>query len=147
MRTKIFQKLGNWASLILLLGIFSCNDMGYDIINNAIYISEANDNILQKVMVDEKGSKAAVSVRTNQKASQDIVVHIEEDAAFLEEYNNKMGTSYVLLPSQYYELTDSEVTIASGTASANSIGVQIKPLPDEITSSGKKYAIPVSIKP
>lgn len=85
MRTKIFQKLGNWASLILLLGIFSCNDMGYDIINNAIYISEANDNILQKVMVDEKGGKAAVSVRTNQKASQDIVVHIEEDAAFLEE--------------------------------------------------------------
>lgn len=146
MRTKIFQKLGNWASLILLLGIFSCNDMGYDIINNAIYISEANDNILQKVMVDEKGGKAAVSVRTNQKASQDIVVHVEEDAAFLEEYNNKMGTSYVVLPSQYYELTDSEVTIASGTASANSVGIQIKPLPDEITSSGKKYAIPVSIK-
>lgn len=146
MKTKIFRKFRNWASLMLLLGVSSCNDMGYDVINNAIYISEANDNMLQKVMVDEKGGKASVSVRTNQKASQDIVAQIDLDAALLDEYNKKMGTSYVILPSEYYELSEQKATIAAGTASANSIGIQIKPLPEEIISSGKKYAIPVSIK-
>lgn len=146
MKTKIFRKFRNWASLMLLLGVSSCNDMGYDVINNAIYISEANGNMLQKVMVDEKGGKASVSVRTNQKASQDIVAQIDLDAALLDEYNKKMGTNYVILPSEYYELSDQKATIAAGTASANSIGIQIKPLPEEIISSGKKYAIPLAIK-
>lgn len=50
-----------------------------------------------------------------------------------------------MLPAEYYELSSNTVTIKTGMASANSVAVSIKPLPEEITSSGKKYAIPLSI--
>lgn len=147
MKTNILRNLPRWiGGILIFFGVAACNDMGYNVIDNAVYISEATDNMLQKVIVDETGGKASVSVRTNQKAAQDIMAVVEQDAVLLDNYNNKMGTAYEILPAQYYELSNKEVTIASGTASANSIGIRINPLPEEITSSGKKYAIPVSIK-
>lgn len=146
MNKEIFRKVLNALVVIAILGGFSaCNNAEYDIIDNAIYISEANKDMLQKVMVDERGGSASVSVRTNQKSEQEITVRIGEDQALLDEYNQKIGTTYIMLPSQYYELSSTTATIETGMSSANSVTLTIKPLPEEITSSGKKYAIPLSI--
>lgn len=130
---------------MLLGGTTSCDNAGYEVINNAIYVSEASESMLQKITVDDTGGKGTVSVRTNQKTGQKITVNIGQDQSLLDEYNKKVGTSYVMLPAEYYELSTSIATIESGMASANSVAVNIKPLPEEITGSGKKYAIPLSI--
>lgn len=133
------------VALLLLGGMTSCDNAGYEVIDNAIYVSEASESMLQKITVDDTGGKGTVSVRTNQKSGQNVTVNIGQDQSLLDEYNQKVGTSYVMLPAEYYELSSSTVTIESGMASANSVAVNIKPLPEEITGSGKKYAIPLSI--
>lgn len=95
MKTNILRNFPRWiGGILIFFGVAACNDMGYNVIDNAVYISEATDNMLQKVIVDETGGKASVSVRTNQKAAQDIMAVVELDAVLLDNYNNKMGTAY-----------------------------------------------------
>ena len=99
MRTRIFQKVCSAVALIVILGgLTACDNAEYDTIDNAIYISEASDDILQKVMVDETGGKASISVRTNQKSGQEIIARIGEDQNLLDEYNK------TLIPQHYYKI-------------------------------------------
>lgn len=146
MKTKISRTISNiLAGTIILWNLSACNNAEYGTIDHAIYISEANDNVLQKIMVDDKGGKATVSVRTNGLSSKDLNAKIGADQAFLDNYNQKVGTNYEILPEQYYTLTEKIAKINAGSASANSIEVTINPLPEKISGSGKKYAIPLSI--
>lgn len=146
MKTGIFRKLCSVVALIAIVGGFTaCDNAEYATIDNAIYISEASKDMLQKVTVDDSGGSASVSVRTNQKSSQNIVAQIGVDDVLLKNYNQKMGTQYEILPTKYYELSSRNANIIAGNSTANSIVITIKPLPEDITSSGKKYAIPISI--
>lgn len=146
MKTTIFRTIARYlCGATVLWGITACDNAGYGVIDNAIYVSEANNNMLQKIMVNENGGKATVSVRTNELTEQEITAKIGIDKALLENYNKKIGTNYVLLPAECYELSNNTVKIAAGAVSASSVDVTIHPLPDEIANSGKKYAIPLSI--
>lgn len=145
MKTNIFQKIQNLLVLVVLLGeLYACSNDKYEVIDNAVYVSEATKDILQKIMVDDKGGLATVSIRSNQKVGADVTVQLGIDKSLLDNYNNKMGTNYEMLPTEYYKLSSLSSNIKTGTA-ISSIGLQIKPLPENIVSSGKKYAIPVAI--
>lgn len=146
MKTKIFRTICKvFIGIILLWETTSCDNAGYGVIEHAIYLSEANEDVLQKVTVNENGGKATVSVRTNGQVDQDITAKIGVDQVLLDNYNKRVGTNYVLLPDTCYELGSNAAKIASGAVSATSVDVTIKPLPVEISNSGKKYAIPLSI--
>jgi len=146
MKTTIFRTICKvFVGTALLWEVTACDNAGYGVIGHAIYLSESNENVLQKVTVNENGGKATVSVRTNGKVERDVTVKIGSDQAFLDSYNKRVGTNYVSLPPEFYELGSDVAKIVSGSVSANSVDVTIKPLPDEIANSGKKYAIPLSI--
>lgn len=134
---------------LALGGLFylsSCQNAAYDVIENGVYISEAENGNLKKVTVDNTGGKATVTLRAAAASVNDTHISIgrasnEELAAF----NKRNGTSYVALPEGNYSISNTDVTLAGGKITAPSVEVSIKPLTEEQINSGDKYILPISI--
>lgn len=141
---KICLCLGLFLGELLLLT--ACHNAEYDSLENAVYISEAQEGNLKKVTIDETGGKATMTVRVASAYDEDIKVKIgtasEEELA---EFNKRNGTSYVALPTDNYVLPEQELTIKQGKITAPTIEVTIKPLTNEQINSGDKYILPLSI--
>lgn len=122
-----------------------CEDANKGVIDNAIYLSEANQSIDKKVSVDNKGGTATLTVRAGEIVSQKITAEFVRDTDLLDKYNKRNGTAYVALPADMYEIENPVVEISGGSVSAATTTVKIKPLTQEMIDSGDKYALPVSI--
>jgi hypothetical protein len=134
---------------LALGGLFyltACQNAAYDVIDNGVYISEAENSNLKKVTVDDTGGKATVTIRSAAASTSDM--HITVGAASAEDlatFNKRNGTSYVALPANNYVISNADVTLPVGKITAPSVEVQIKPLTEEQINSGDKYILPISI--
>jgi predicted heme/steroid binding protein len=129
-----------------MLYLTACQNAAYDVIDEGVYISEAENGNLKKITIDNTGGKATVTVRAAESCSNDMHVTIgtattDELAAF----NKRNGTSYVALPADNYSLSSSDVTLSKGKVTAPSVEVAIKPLTEDQINSGDKYVLPISI--
>jgi hypothetical protein len=144
---KIITKMS-----ILLCGIFiitsfaACNDAEYSVKKDVVFLSEAQNSNSKKIILDDKGGSASASIRISGIASKDIKATLGTDAEVLNAFNKRNGTSYELLSPEYYSFSDTQTIIKAGTTSAPSINLTIEPLPEKLANSGKKFAIPVTIK-
>lgn len=132
-------------SFMGMINLASCENAEKGAIENAIYVSEANQNIDKKVPIDDKGAVTTLTVRAANVVSSKIVVSFKKDESLLDNYNKRYGTNYKALPDNMYEIVDPVVEIAAGEVSALSTNVKFKPLTEEMTSSGDKFALPVVI--
>lgn len=133
------------AILALVMGslTIACQSE-YDIIENGVYLTDAQSAQAKHVTIDDKGASTQVSARLGAPAEQDVTVSYGFDAAALQTYNAKNGVDYQLLPEKYYSFSETQATIKVGEVSSAPVDLIIKPF-DEGVDATKKYAIPVSI--
>lgn len=124
----------------------ACDNANAPALDNSVFISEAADGTtMKKVTIGEEGGTAEFSVRTAEPIAQDasVTVGVTQDA--LDDYNHRNGTNYELLPADYYTLSDTQLTIKGGEVSTPAVRLTVKPLSTEMSQSGKKYAVPVTV--
>lgn len=133
------------AILALAVGSFTtaCQSE-YDIIENGVYLTDAQSAQAKRVTIDDKGTSTQVSARLGAPTEQDVTVNYGFDEAALQAYNAKNGVDYQLLPEKYYSFSETQATIKAGEVSSVPVDLIIKPF-DEGVDATKKYAIPVSI--
>lgn len=133
------------AILALAVGGFTtaCQSE-YDIIENGVYLTDAQSAQAKRVTIDDKGASTRLSSRLGAPAEGDVTVNYGFDAAALQAYNAKNGVDYQLLPEKYYSFSEAQATIKAGEVSSAPVDLVIKPF-DEGVDATKKYAIPVSI--
>lgn len=116
----------------------------YDIIDNGVYLTDAQSSSIKRVTIDNTGAKTAITSRLGALSEQDVVVNYGFDPQALIAYNRKNGTDYQLLPESYYSFSENQAIIKVGTISSEPVELQIKPF-DESIDVTKKYAVPVAI--
>lgn len=139
---KTIFKLG---VLTLAVGCFiaSCQSE-YDIIENGVYLTDAQSSSVKRVTVDDTGATTAITARLGALAEQDVLVNYGTDSQALAAYNKKNGTDYQILPEEYYSFSENEAVIKAGSIASAPVELKIKPF-DENIDATKKYAVPVSI--
>ncbi|MGR4838297.1 MULTISPECIES: DUF1735 and LamG domain-containing protein [unclassified Bacteroides] len=127
-----------------------CSNVDVDDVNaqtglpNAIYLDGVQSSPIKKVVVDEKGGEATFLPRAANLLTSDVKVDITVDEASLELYNKQYGTSYKVLPAEYYEIEKTSVTIKSGTVSTEPVKLVIRDGALTVNPSFK-YAVPVKV--
>lgn len=130
--------------LTLAVGLTIACQSEYDIIENGVYLTDAQSSQAKRVTIDDKGASTRLSSRLGAPAEGDVTVSYGFDAAALQAYNAKNGVDYQLLPEKYYSFSETQATIKAGEVSSTPVELVIKPF-DEGVDATKKYAIPVSI--
>lgn len=114
-------------------------------LENSVYIAEAESNMAVSVTLDEEAVSVPVTVRAMQPVSGDVRVGLAVDEAVLEAYNERYTQSYELLPEEFYRFDKTESVIPQAQVSAEPFVLELMPLSEELLTSGKKYAVPVTI--
>lgn len=116
----------------------------YDVIENGVFLTDAQKSQSKKVTIDDTGAKTVISSRLGTMMTTDVTVEYGTDATALQAYNQKNGTDYQLLPEKFYSFSESTTTIKAGEIGSSPTNLIIKPF-DETIDATKKYAIPVAI--
>lgn len=141
----MMKTIFKFGLLTLIMGCTSVSCQSeYDIIENGVYLTDAQSSSVKRVTVDDTGATTAITARLGALAEQDVSVSYGTDPQALVTYNFKNGTDYQILPESYYSFSEKEAVIKAGTIASSPVELQIKPL-DENIDVTKKYAIPVSI--
>lgn len=114
-------------------------------LENSVYIAEAESDMAVSVTLDEEAVSVPVTVRAMQPVSGDVRVGLAVDEAVLEVYNERYTQSYELLPEEFYRFDKTESVIPQAQVSAEPFVLELMPLSEELLTSGKKYAVPVTI--
>ncbi len=134
-------------ALFFAIQFVGCNDANYETINDSIYLANAAGNEISSIhVISEDGATLMFTVRKTRPAVSDISVNIEVDEYFLEQYNQRYGTDYKMLPKEVYSMESENVIIAQGNAASAVIPIQIKPFTEEMDKTGYTYALPIVIK-
>ena len=131
-------------SLLTLLFV-TCKNDTYDVINDAIYLFEAQSSQLKKISTDDQDHQFQIPVRASRPVREDVQVEIQIDEDFIDRYNEENGTELVLLPEAMYSLSSTHSEIFSGELNAEQIVLTVKGFPEEMSRNGASYAIPVKL--
>lgn len=131
--------------LTLAMGCFTASCQSeYDIVENGVYLSDAQSSPVKRVTIDDTGAKTLITARLGALSGGDVTVNFGSDPQALAAYNLKNGTDYQALPESYYSFSQTEAVIKAGNIASAPVELQIKPF-DENIDITKKYAVPVSI--
>ena len=83
-----------------------------------------------------------LAVTTRSGIKKEFQATVDVDASVLDEYNQKYGKNYLILPSSVYQVTSKSVTIPAGT---NTIQVPIQ-VNTSLLDETKDFVLPVKIK-
>ena len=122
-----------------------CSNAEYKPLDNSIYINGAAADPLRIITVGDASSTTSILVRSAAPAKQTITVNLAVQQSALDAYNKRNDANYVLLPAEFYTLSATSLKIEQGKVSTPELTVTIKPFTEELSKSGKKYAIPLSI--
>lgn len=114
-------------------------------LDNSVYIAEAETEKATAVMLDDAAVSVPITVRAAHPVDAEVQVSLSVDPSVLDAYNQRYTQSYELLPAGYYSFDKQETVIAASQVSADPIVMELKPLSTEMLTSGKKYAVPVTI--
>ena len=132
------------AILVAVGSLTTACQSEYDIIENGVYLTDAQSSQAKRVTIDDKGASTRLSSRLGAPAEGDVTVNYGFDAVALQAYNAKNGVDYQLLPEKYYSFSETQAIIKAGEVSSAPVDLVIKPFDEEVDAT-KKYAIPVSI--
>lgn len=103
--------------LTAVLLVAACNNADYGVVDNILYLPDAEQGESATMEVDGNVFDIPVTVRIAQKASEDIKVSLVFDPAILETFNKNNGTEYVHIPVEDLP-EDASVVIPAGEVSA-----------------------------
>lgn len=132
-----------YATALAVLSFSSCQQE-YSVIDNMVYLKDAERTSSKKLTVSDEGAETVLVSRLGQKADVDVNVEYAIAPSFVDEYNRVNGTDYLALPEEYCSFSESKSTIKAGEINSAPVTLSIRPLDDKIDPS-KKYAVPVSI--
>lgn len=116
-----------------------------DSLDNSVYIAEAEKEKAATVMLDDVAVTVPVTVRAAHPVEETVNVSLTVDPAVLDAYNARYTQSYEMLPAEYYSFDKKETTIEVSQVSGTPFVMELKPLSTEMLTSGKKFAVPVTI--
>lgn len=135
-------KLGILAMAVMAF-ISACQSE-YNIIENGVYLTDAQSSQSKRVTIDDTGATTGISSRLGAPAEQDVTIEYGTDPQALQSYNKKNGTDYQLLPDTYYSFSEISSVIKAGEVASTPVDLIIRPFDEKIDAS-KKYAVPVCI--
>lgn len=127
----------------------SCNDAEYSPLDGQAFIAQTDtrSNSYQTVTVGNNVVSADLNIRLSSVAKDNTAFAVAPDAAALDAFNKLNSTTYVLLPSDGYTITDaagresSVLSVEKGQSMSQSLKININPLTEERSNSGQKFAI------
>src|SRR5688572_21105093 len=133
---------------VLVVGLFqACKKNDYVIKSDKdlAYVALSKGGFTETVMFEKTAFQdielnLAVTTRSGIKKEFHAIVDI--DASVLDEYNQKFGKNYQILPSSVYQATSTSVTIPAGT---NTVQVPIQ-VNTSLLDDTKDFVLPVKIK-
>ena len=137
------KKLLTYSILALSSLLAACQPEN-DVIENSVYLTDAQNASAKTIAIDENGASTLVSSRLGRSVATDVTIEYGVNVDALHTYNSKNGTDYQLLPESYYSFSEMKGVIKAGQISSSPITLNIKPFGSDIDVS-KKYAVPVSI--
>lgn len=116
-------------------------------IEDKIFIAETGlqANYRKKVLVADEDVFVPVTAQVSNPQDRDIQVKIELNEAALKAYNELKGTDYTILPASQVKIAKNTITIPKGKVLSEVTTLAIQPLTEEMSLSGKKYALPITI--
>lgn len=131
--------------LSIVLLCYNCEDAKYDTMSNQIYLANITTDFAERITVEDNGSTVSIQVRSDKKVNKDTKVSVAIDEEALKRYNASHATEYAVLPDDFFELSETTVTIPNNSANTSPIGINLKPLTPELNKTGITYAVPVTI--
>lgn len=108
-----------------------------DPLDNSVYIAEAEKEKAATVMLDDVAVTVPVTVRAALPVEEAVNVSLTVDPSALDAYNARYTQSYEMLPAEYYSFDKKETTIEVSQVSASPFVLELKPLSNEMLTSGK----------
>lgn len=145
---SLYRKLGLLSVVLMGLSFSACDDAKYKPVDTGLYLAETNTKSLvgKKIISEDDGHyNFTVTPRLISPMDQDVTMSLGIDKEFLNQYNARYGTSLEVVPEEYVEFSNKEITLKAGEVLSSTVEVTIKPLSKEMVDSGKKYALPVGI--
>lgn len=138
-------KLISILGVVALTLLSSCENAKYDAITSShVYMVTQNGNNEQRLSVEEAGAEVQVALRLNKAIAEDVNVNVEVNTEYLEAYNKRNGTSFQLLPTEFYAFDKKSVTIPASEI-VSTLAISLKPFTTDMNKAGLTYAIPVTI--
>lgn len=127
---------------------FSCNDRDLKELTHQAYIAQTSTQAgrLGSLRLTEENVSKAVNVRLSAPQAKDETYKLELSQEALDEYNKLHGTSYVMLPADQLIFPTSQVVIKAGEVVSDPLTFTVKPLSQELSESGKKFAVAFKLK-
>lgn len=137
-----------FLACVLLVGLFqACKKNDYVIKSDKdlAYVALSKGGFTETVMFEKTAFQDIdlnLAVTTRSGIKKDFQATVDVDASVLDEYNQKYGKNYLILPSSIYQVTSKSVTIPAGT---NTIQVPIQ-VNTSLLDDTKDFVLPVKIK-
>lgn len=143
---KMNNLIKAFAAIAVSVSVAACNDAEYTPLGSEggetmVYLNEAASSRGGLVVMGEEQVSQNLTVRLSSAADHDVIIKLDVDPTLLDDYNNRMATSYETLPEEYYHF-DKETVIRAGSVSAAPVAVTIEPFKAE---GGVAYALPIAI--
>lgn len=137
-----------FLACVLVVGLFqACKKNDYVIKSDKdlAYVALSKGGFTETVMFEKtafQDIELNLAVTTRSGIKKDFQATVDVDASVLDEYNQKYGKNYLILPSTVYQVTAKSVTIPAGT---NTIQVPIQ-VNTSLLDDTKDFVLPVKIK-
>lgn len=145
---SLYRKLGLLSVVLMGLSFSACDDAKYKPVDTGLYLADTSTKSLvgkKIISADDGHYNFTITPRLISPMDQDVTMSLGIDKDFLNQYNARYGTSLEVVPDEYVEFSNKEITLKAGEVLSSTVEVTIKPLSKEMVDSGKKYALPVGI--
>lgn len=145
---KLKTIIGCAALGLVAVALSGCNDEDAPAIENGLYLAEATSNktFNQQIfnLTVDAATTRTLTATLAQIAKEDMTVAFELDESLIEAYNEKNGTTYQILPKEYYDFEDGvEAVIPAGKAAAPAVEYTLRPFS---CPNGELFAFPLRMK-
>lgn len=129
--------------IVLLFFSYSCTNDEATTSPNAIYFEGTGGTNIANISIDKGGSQIPINIRSAKPMSSQAKITTQLDTEALEQYNKENGSSYKMLPSEYYSFVNNNFIIEKGKYISGTSPLFIKDISGlpEIN----KYAIAITI--
>lgn len=133
------------ALVAIVLFVGGCNDADrFDYGKEVLVMTGTEESEVVQFVVEDTPSTYQLTVSATGKVTSPITVDLAIDNSLVDTYNEKNRSSYYALPESALELSNSTVTIDTGSASSSIANLKV--LSTEEFIDGRIYLIPVTIK-
>ena len=145
---SLYRKLGLLSVVLMGLSFSACDDAKYKPVDTGLYLAETNTKSLvgKKIISEDDGHyNFTITPRLISPIDQDVTMSLGIDKEILNQYNARYGTSLEVVPDEYVEFSNKEITLKAGEVLSSTVEITIKPLSIDMVDSGKIFALSVGI--